>query len=164
MLQKDLEGLKPRQAQADKENDYHKFLFAELQEAGLQENEFEKAEADLKLLGHSEAIKSALTNIHYACNCRNSRWCSRSGRFSQQLEPFVNYHSKFPELLQRLQSLHIEVQDIAGEIESVNEEIQYDPEQIEKLNERIHSGYKLFKKHNVPHYGRTDQPPAGTRK
>jgi len=33
VLQKDLEGLKARQAQADKENDYHKFLYTELQEA-----------------------------------------------------------------------------------------------------------------------------------
>ena len=41
------------------------------------------------------------------------------------------------------------MQDLAGEIESVNEEIQFDAAQIEKLNERIHTGYKLFKKHNV---------------
>ena len=149
VLQKDLEGLKTRQAQADKENDYHKFLYAELQEAGLQENEFEKAEADLKLLGHSEAIKAALTNIHYAMQLSEQPLVQQVRTISQQLEPFVNYHSKFPELIRRLQSLHIEAQDIAAEIESVNEEIQYDPEQIEKINERMHSGYKLFKKHNV---------------
>ena len=39
-LQKELEGLKSRQAQANKENDYQKFLYTELQEAGLRENEF----------------------------------------------------------------------------------------------------------------------------
>jgi DNA repair protein RecN (Recombination protein N) len=149
VLQKELEGLKARQAQADKENDYHKFLYTELQEAGLQENEFEKAEADLKLLGHSEAIKAALTSIHYAMQLSEQPLVQQVRTVSQQLEPFVHYHSKFPELIQRLQSLHIEAQDIAAEIESVNEEIQYDPEQIEKINERIHSGYKLFKKHNV---------------
>jgi DNA repair protein RecN (Recombination protein N) len=41
------------------------------------------------------------------------------------------------------------MQDLAREIESVNDDIQYDAALIEKLNERIHSGYKLFKKHNV---------------
>ena len=70
-------------------------------------------------------------------------------QFSHQLEPFRNYHEKFPEILQRLLPLHIEMQDIAGEIESINEEIRYDAAQIEKLNERIHTGYKLFKKHHV---------------
>ena len=149
VLQKELEGLKTRQALADKENDYHKFLYTELQEAGLQENEFEKAEADLKLLGHSEAIKAALTNIHYTMQSSEQPLVQQVRTIGQQLEPFVHYHSKLPELFQRLQSLHIEAQDIAAEIESVNEEIQYDPEQIEKINERIHSGYKLFKKHNV---------------
>src|SRR6185437_7519949 len=149
MLQRELEGLKTRQAQADRENDYHKFLYTELQEAGLQENEFEKAEADLKLLSHSEAIKAALTNIHYGMQLSEQPLVQQVRTISQQLEPFAAYHSKFPDLIRRLQSLYIEAQDIASEIESVNEEIQYDPEQIEKLNERIHAGYKLFKKHNV---------------
>lgn len=148
-LQKELEGLKSRQAQANKENDYQKFLYTELQEAGLRENEFEKAEADLKLLNHSEAIKSVLTNIHYGMQSSEQPLVQQIRMISQQLEAFVNYHSGFPEIMQRLQSLHIEAQDIAAEIEAVNEEIQYDPEQIEKLNERLHTGYKLFKKHNV---------------
>jgi DNA repair protein RecN (Recombination protein N) len=149
MLQKDLEGLKTRQATADRENDYHKFLYTELQEAGLQENEFEKAEADLKMLSHSEAIKAVLTSIHYGMQLSEQPLVQQIRTIIQQLEPFAGYHREFPDLIQRLQSLYIEAQDIASEIESVNEEIQYDPEQIEKLNEKIHTGYKLFKKHNV---------------
>src|ERR1700688_4773683 len=56
-----LEQLKMKQATADKENDYHTFLFNELEEAGLKENEFEEAEVLLKRQSHSEAIKSVLT-------------------------------------------------------------------------------------------------------
>jgi DNA repair protein RecN (Recombination protein N) len=149
ILQRDLEDLKTRQSQADKENDYHKFLLAELREAGLQENEFEKAEADLKLLSHSEGIKSVLTNIYYGMQQSEHPLVQQIRMFCQQLEPYAAYHPKFPEILQRLVSVHIEVQDIAGDIESINQEIQYDPDQIEKLNERIHTGYKLFKKHNI---------------
>src|SRR6185312_15732818 len=100
-------------------------------------------------LSHSEAIKAALTNIHYGMQLSEQPLVQQVRTISQQLEPFAAYHSKFPDLIRRLQSLYIEAQDIASEIESVNEEIQYDPEQIEKLNERIHAGYKLFKKHNV---------------
>jgi DNA repair protein RecN (Recombination protein N) len=149
LLQKELESLKNRQAKADRENDYHKFLYSELEEAHLQENEFEKAESDLKLLSHSEAIKGALTGIHYAMQLSDQPLVQQVRMIGQQLEPFADYHAKFPELIRRLQSLHIEAQDIAAEIESVNDEIQYDPEQIERLNERIHTGYKLFRKHNV---------------
>jgi DNA repair protein RecN (Recombination protein N) len=147
--QKALETLKARQAQADKENDYQQFLYSELQESGLQENEFENAEADLKRLSHSEAIKSVLSSIHAGMQLSEQPVVQQLRLFGQQLEPYADYHPKFRELLKRLQSVHIEVQDIASEMESLSEEVVYDPAQIEKLNERIHSGYKLFKKHNV---------------
>jgi DNA repair protein RecN (Recombination protein N) len=132
-----LEQLKLRQAEADRENDYHKFLFNELEESALKENEFEDAELVLKRQSHSEAITSDQPLVQ------------QFKIFSQQLETFRNYHDKFPEILERLSSFQIELRDLAGEIESVNEEIQFDPAQIERLNERIHLGYKLFKKHNV---------------
>jgi DNA repair protein RecN (Recombination protein N) len=145
----ELEQLKAKQVAADKENDYNKFLFTELDEASLKENEFEEAEILLKRQSHSEAIKSVLTGIYFNLETSDFPMVNQLRLFSQQLEPFRIYHEKFPEILQRLSSLHIEMQDLAGEIESVNEEIQFDAAQIEKLNERIHTGYKLFKKHHV---------------
>jgi DNA repair protein RecN (Recombination protein N) len=144
-----LEELKLRQAAADKENDYHAFLFNELEEAGLKEYEFEEAEILLKRQSHAEAIKSVLTAIHFNLEGSDRPLVQQLRLFSQQLEPFRAYHEKFPEILKRLASVHIEMQDLAGEIESVNDDIQFDAEQVEKLNERIHTGYKLFKKHNV---------------
>jgi DNA repair protein RecN (Recombination protein N) len=144
-----LEELKLKQAAADRENDYHTFLFNELGEAGLKENEFEEAETLLKLQSHAEAIKSVLTAIHFNLKGSDQPIVQQLRLINQQLEPFRTYHEKFPEILKRLVSVHIEMQDLAGEIESVNDDIQFDAEQIEKLNERIHAGYKLFKKHNV---------------
>ena len=148
-IQKGLEELKSRQSRADKENDYHKFLFHELEEAGLKENEFEEADMLLKRHSHAEAIKSVLNGIHEVLENSDQPVLQQIRLFSQQLEPFRDYHEKFPEILQRLASAYIELQDLSGEIESVNDDIQYDAAQIEKLNERIHAGYKLFKKHSV---------------
>jgi DNA repair protein RecN (Recombination protein N) len=145
----ELEQLKAKQILADKENDYNKFLFNELDEASLKENEFEEAEIFLKRQSHAEAIKSALEGIYFNLETSDFPVVNQLRLFSQQLEPFRVYHEKFPEILQRLSSLHIELQDLAGEIDSVNEQIQFDVAQIEKLNERIHTGYKLFKKHHV---------------
>jgi len=148
-IRRELEELKAKQVAADKENDYNKFLFSELDEASLKENEFEEAEIQLKRQSHSEAIKSVLDGICFSLETSDSPMVAQLRSFSQQLEPFRIYHEKFPELLQRLSSLHIEMRDLAGEIESVNEQIQFDAAEIEKLNERIHTGYKLFKKHHV---------------
>jgi DNA repair protein RecN (Recombination protein N) len=144
-----LEQLKAKQATADKENDYQTFLYNELEEARLKENEFEEAEVLLKRQSHAEAIKSVLTGIHFNLELSDHPLVQQLRLIGQQLEPFRDYHEKFPEILQRLASTHIELQDLAGEIESVNEDFQYDAAQIEKLNERIHAGYKLFKKHNL---------------
>jgi DNA repair protein RecN (Recombination protein N) len=146
---KGLEELKNKQATADKENDYHKFLFNELVEAGLKANEFEGADILLKRQSHAEAIKTVLTGIHEKLEISDQPLVQQLRLCSQQLEPFREYHGKFPEILQRLASVYIELQDLAGEIESVNDDIQYDPAQIEKLNQRMHTGYKLFKKHAV---------------
>ena len=144
-----LEELKLRQARADKENDYHSFLFAELDEAELKENEFEETEVFLKRLSHAEAIKKALTGIYFNFSLSEHPLVQEIKLSSQLLEPFKAYHKDFPDILQRLASVQIELQDIADEVESMNEEIQFDDEHIEKLNERIHLGYKLFKKHGV---------------
>ncbi len=141
--------LKARQVSADKENDYHKFLFNELEEAGLKENEFEEAEIFIKRHAHSEGIKTVLTGIYSNLERSDQPLVQQLRSFGQQLEPYRIYHDKLPEILQRLASAHIELQDLASEIESVNEDIFYDEAQVEKLNERIHTGYKLFKKHGV---------------
>ena len=144
-----LDELKARQASADKENDYHKFLFNELEEAGLKENEFEEAEIFLKRQAMPKPSKQYLPEYILISNASEQPLVQQLRSFGQQLEPYRIYHENFPEILQRLASVHIELQDIASEIESVNEDIFYDEAQIEKLNERIHTGYKLFKKHGV---------------
>ena len=125
-----LAELKARQAAADKENDYHTFLYNELEEAGLKENEFEEAEVLLKRQNHAESIKSVLSLIHHNLEDSDQPLVQQLRLFSQQLEPLRAYHEKFPEILQRLASVHIELQDLAGE-ESVNEEVYYDAAEIE---------------------------------
>jgi len=144
-----LEELKLKQAMADKEHDYQLFLFNELEQTTLRENEIEEAEILLKKQNHAEAIKSVLHAIHFSLEQSEQPLVQQLRSLSQQLEPYRNYHEKFPEILQRLSSVHIEVQDIAGEIESINDGLRFDAAQLDQLNERIHLGYKLFKKHQV---------------
>ncbi|HEY8733450.1 MAG TPA: DNA repair protein RecN [Puia sp.] len=145
----ELEQLKTKQATADKENDYHKFLFNELEEAGLKENEFEDTELLLKRQTHSEAIKTVLSGINFQMEHSDQPLLQQLKSYINLLEPFRAYHEKFTEILQRLSSLHIEMQDLSGEIASINEDIEIDAGQIDKLNDRIDTGYRLFKKHHV---------------
>ncbi len=147
--QRELEELQQQKNQFTKEYDYNKFLFDELEEAGLKENELEEADQELKLLSNSEGIKAALSKAVYELSEGELPLVQQLKSVINQLQPYSGYHSTLPALVQRLQSAYVELQDINGEIEHINDLIQFDPKRIEQLNDRIAEGYKLQKKHGV---------------
>ncbi len=133
----------------NKELDYHQFLFDELSELHLKENELEDIEAELKLLSNAESIKATLSKAYFELKESEQPVVQQVKRLANQLTNYSSYHSNLPGIIQRLQSLQIELQDVAAEIESLNEAILYDAQRIEWINERIAAGYKLLKKHGV---------------
>jgi DNA repair protein RecN (Recombination protein N) len=146
---RDLEELMQQKNQFTKEYDYNKFLFDELEEAALNENELEEAESALQLLNNSEGIKTVLSRVSNELDEGEQPMVQQLKTLINQLQTFTNYHNALPALLQRLQSAQVELKDVAGEIEHINDQVQYDPQKVEQLNERISVGYKLLKKHGV---------------
>lgn len=146
---RELDELLQKKSQFTKEYDYNKFLFDELEEAALRENELEEAETALQLLNNSEGIKTALARVSNVLDEGEQPMVQQLKTLINQLQTFSSYHAALPGLLQRLQSAQVELKDIAGEIETINDEVQYDPRKVEQLNERISTGYKLLKKHGV---------------
>lgn len=132
-----------------KEFDYNKFLFDELEQAGFKENELEDAEAELKLLDNSEAIKNAVARVIDELNEGEHPLVQQLKVLSNQLQNYSEYHSLLTSLVQRLHSVQIELQDIGAELERFNDQIIYDADRTEELNERISVGYRLMKKHGV---------------
>ncbi|WP_205509251.1 DNA repair protein RecN [Longitalea arenae] len=147
--QQALTTLLQQKDQFTKEYDYNKFLFDELQEAGLKENELEDADAALRLLSNAEGIKTALSKVGYELSEGEAPLVQQLKTLSNQLSAFTDHHTALPALVQRLVSAQIELQDIADEVERINDQVQYDPQKIEQLNDRISIGYKLLKKHGV---------------
>ncbi len=148
-LKKELADLQEQKMQFNKEFDYNKFLFDELNDANFTENELENAEAELKLLSNSEGIKSALAKVFTDLKEGEQPIVQQLKISLNQLQIFSSYHPNLPALLQRLQSAQIELQDIADEVDHINDHINYDPQRIEEINQKISSGYKLLKKHGV---------------
>lgn len=146
---KELEELQLQKNNFNKELDYHQFLFDELSELQLKENELEDIEAELKLLSNAEGIKSTLSKAYFELKESEAPVVQQVKRLASQLNGYSSYHSNLPSIVQRLQSLQIELQDVASEIESLNEAILFDAQRIEWINERIAAGYKLLKKHGV---------------
>lgn len=148
-LKRETEALKAQQLQFEKEADYNRFQFNELEEAGFKENELENTEAELKLLNNSEGIKAALDKVNYELSESETPLVQQIKIMLNQLQGYSSLHPDLPALLQRLQSAQIELQDIAGDVERISNHIRYDPEKIERMNERLSLGYKLQKKHGA---------------
>jgi len=146
---KELQLLREKQLQADKEADYNKYLCNELVEANFEENELEKLDNELKLLNNAEGIKNALSKVYCDLTEGEQPLVQQLKLFANQLQAYVSFHPALPNLLERLQSTQVELRDIAGEIEHLNNHVHYDAGRIEQINERISNGYKLLKKHGV---------------
>jgi len=132
-----------------KEADYHQFIFNELDQLNLQENELEELEAELKMLNNSEGIKTILSKVYFELKENEQPIVQQLKLLCNQLQNVSEYLPDLPVLLQRLQSTQIELQDISDEIDSINEQVNFDQERIDKVNERLFAGYKMLKKHNV---------------
>ncbi len=147
--QQDLKALQTQQASFQKELDYHQFLFDELNELSLKENELEDLEAELKILNNSEGIKASLSKVYFELKESEMPVVQLLKQMSNQLQGFAAFHPSLDTIVQRIQSSQIELQDIASEVESINDTVLYDENRINIINDKLSLGYKLLKKHNV---------------
>lgn len=146
---KQLEEWKAQQSLANKELDYHTFLFDELEEAGFKENELEEIDADLKVMGNAENIKATLTKIYFEMQESEKPVIQQIKALNNQLQTLSDFHSDITSLIERLHAAQIELQDIADEIDRLNNMVIYNADKINLLNDRMATGYRLLKKHNV---------------
>ncbi len=146
---RELAILQEQKAQFNKELDYNRFLFDELNEAGFREQELEELDLELKLLNNSEGIKTTLSKIYAELKEGEQPLVQQLKSLQHSLQIYSAFHPGLTSLAERMSSVQIELQDLAGEVESINEEVNYDPQRIEEINQRLSTGYKLLKKHGV---------------
>ncbi len=146
---KELDALVKKQQEANAALDYHQFLFNELEEAGLKENELEELDAELKLLSNAENIKQQLGSVYAELKDGEQPINQQIKVLINKLQSYTQYHAAIDELTRRLQSSYLELVDISNELESITDGIDYSAERIQIVNDKIAAGYKLLKKHNV---------------
>jgi DNA repair protein RecN (Recombination protein N) len=146
---KELQELQQQQASANTALDYNQFLFDELEEAGLKENELEELDAELKLLSNAENVKQQLSAIYFELKDSDLPIVQQLKSLSNKLHSLEQYHSSIEELTRRLLGAQAEILDIGEELESIDNGVHYSPERIQEVNDKISLGYKLLKKHTV---------------
>ncbi len=148
-VKKELQELIAQKQQFDKEADYNKFQFAELDEAAFKENELEEIDAELKVMNNAEGIKGALNKVYSELQDSETPLVQQLKILANQLNAWSSFHTGLPAVIERLHSTQIELQDIADDVERISGQVNYDPSKIERLNDRLSVGYKLQKKHGV---------------
>ena len=146
---KELNDLQKIQADANKEYDYNKFLFDELEELHLKPDELETLEGELKLLSNAENIKQQLNSATFILKESDEPVVQQLKIVSQKLSGVSVVHSGIAELNERIKSSLIEISDIADELGIMEHNTGLDADRIESINERLSSGYRLLKKHSV---------------
>ena len=146
---KELLQLREQQQSFQKELDYNQFLFDELDELNLKENELEDLDAELKVLSNSEAIKESLTNAYEILNEGEQPMVIALKQIFQQLQHHSSIYRNLLPIVDRIKSTQIELDDIASEIEHINHSIVFDENRITIINDKLSLGYKLLKKHHV---------------
>jgi len=146
---KELEHLQQQKSNFNKDLDYFRFLFDELHDVKLKENELEELDNELRILSNAEGIKTTLSKAYFDLKESDQPVLSTLKQIINQLNGYASYHNDIASVIERLQSTQIELQDIASEIDRINDDVHYDKKRIDQINERLATGYKLLKKHGV---------------
>lgn len=146
---KELEELLEQKTQFEKEADYNRFQYQELEDAGLKENELESIDEELQLLNNAGDIKAAVEKVYYALEEGEEPIVQQLKSLQALVGNYAGLHPDLAGLQKRLLEAQIELKDIAGEINSISNHFQFDPAKADELNNRLSMGYKLQKKHGV---------------
>ena len=133
------------------EQEYHQFLFDELESLALNPGEQTELEEELNLLNHAEEIKSAVFQVNSLLSSSENNIIEKleSGQFS--LEKISSYFEKVKSISERINSVSIELKDIADELSSLESEIQFDQQRLSKVEDRLNDIYTLNRKHGKNH-------------
>lgn len=149
----ELSTLKQQQAQFQKEADYKKFLYDELELAAFKEHEIEEAEQQLKQMAHAERILNTLQTARIALEEGEQPLLNELKRVGQQMQGIADVMPDINVLQERMASSLAELRDIASELEVLENKVNLDPALMQQLQERIDTGYKLLKKHALQNTG-----------
>ena len=147
--QKQLKQHIAQHEQAKQEEEYIKFVVAQLQEASLKDGEDVELEEEQNQLSHAEEIKEALYKSSTLFDDEEGV-ISKLSTIASEIKS-INKKVKTGDLSERIESLYIEAKDIASEVSSMAEATVYDPDRLQQVEERLSLIYTLQKR-----YSKTD--------
>ncbi|NOR87630.1 MAG: DNA repair protein RecN [Bacteroidales bacterium] len=146
---KRLEQLKNEHLLQANEQEYHQFLFDEIEKAQIRLGEQKEIEEELQILNHAEEIKSTLFLASQELINADENIVRKIEIILDKLNKVSSYQSDIGEIEKRLQSVYIELKDIGEDISALEDQLQFDPSQLEFLNARLDELFSLTRKHRL---------------
>lgn len=146
---KHLEELENKEKQAKKDLDYYQFLFDELNEFALDEDDVKKLEDESETMENAEFIKSALSKTSGSLGGGENNLLSSVSQLKQQLQSITKFNNAYKELFERVNASHIELKDVYNELEGEEGKLVFDPEKLNNINDKLDKINRLLKKHSV---------------
>ena len=146
---KRLDVLKNEHLQQANEQEYHQFLFDEIEKLNIIKGEQKNIEEELHILNHAEEIKSALFISSQDLINSDDNIAHKIQYLIDKLNNVSSYQEEINQLENRLQSVYIELKDIGEDISSLEERLQFDPNRLEFLNDRLNDLFSLCRKHRL---------------
>jgi DNA repair protein RecN (Recombination protein N) len=147
--QQRLRELRKNADEARNKQDYEQFLFNELENANLQDEEQDTLETELQALNNAEAIKRSLVNSYQLLNDEEVSALPILKEAIGQLHAVEKFNTAYGELTERMRSTLIELKDISDELSQLEENVVFSPARIEEISHRLDTLYTLQQKHRV---------------
>jgi len=146
---KTLEQAQQKLAESLKEQEYNLFVYNELNDAQLKENEQAELEAEYERLNNTETIKEVLSKAINLSDNEISGILQNLNQIKYDFSKISGLSDKYREISERITSIQIEFSDILQEINNLSESVFDDPQQSQKIGDRLQLLYDLQKKHKV---------------
>jgi DNA repair protein RecN (Recombination protein N) len=146
---KALEQAQTKLSESLKEQEYNLFVFNELNQANLKENEQEELETEYEKLNNIESIKEVLSKTLALSDNEIGGVLQNLNEIKSDFSKIASFSNAYKEIHERLSSVQIEYSDILQEVNRLSESVFDDPTATQKVGDRLQQLYDLQKKHKV---------------
>ena len=146
---KALEQAQTKLSESLKEQEYNLFVFNELNDASLKENEQEELETQYEKLSNTEVIKEVLSKTLNLSDNEMSGILQNLNEIKSDFSKISGLSEDYKELWERINSVQIEFSDILQEVNNLSESVFDDPSATQRIGDRLQLLYDLQKKHKV---------------
>ena len=149
LLKKQLENLKKQLEEGNKDADYKAFLLEELQQADLDNLNFEDLESQLVFAENAESISENLQSIFSRTDQDEVGVIDAMLDIKNRLSKTSELSHQFSENSARMEALFVEFKDLVFDLQNKAEKIEISPELISQISERLNLVNNLFQKHRL---------------